>query len=174
MQDNNSYIISLRNLMDYNARKFTGAEVQLKNVLPKWIDQAGSIKLKTVMQKYLDLILVHLQKMNDFFAEEKINSLSITSPVMQALLEETNEQLGKCSHPEVKDACLLACIQTINHFKISIYGTFAAFADTLDMSKPALVFREAEINEKQIDDRLSQLAEHEINLNARTQTFLSD
>ena len=174
MEDNNSKITSLQNLMDYNVRKFVGAEVQLKNILPEWINKSGSIKLKTVLQKYLDLTQLHLQKMNNFFEDEKINSFSITSPIMQAFIEETKEQLGKCTDREVKDACLLGSLQTIIHFKISIYGTAAAFANTLGMSKTASVFHEAEINEKQIDDRLSQLAEHEINVNARTPTFLSE
>jgi ferritin-like metal-binding protein YciE len=72
-----------------------------------------------------------------------------------------------CADPEVKDACLLACIQAINHFKISEYGTAAAFAKELNMEKSATVFHEMEINEKHIDDRLSQLAEYEINRKAR-------
>jgi hypothetical protein len=41
------------------------------------------------------------------------------------------------------------------------------------MEEAAVAFREAEINEKQIDDRLSQLAEHEINVNARAPIILT-
>jgi len=85
---------------------------------------------------------------------------------MQAFIEEANEKQNTCTDAEVKDACLLACIQAINHFKISMYGTAAAFAKVLGMEKHAAVFHEAEVNEKQIDDRLSQLAEHEINIKA--------
>ena len=40
------------------------------------------------------------------------------------------------------------------------------------MEKQAAVFHEAEVKEKQIDDRLSQLAEHEINIKARTHGIL--
>jgi hypothetical protein len=36
------------------------------------------------------------------------------------------------------------------------------------MENFARLFHEAEVNEKQIDDRLTQLAEHEINIKART------
>ena len=61
----------------------------------------------------------------------------------------------------------MAVVQNINHFKISTYGTAAAFANTLGMSKTAVLFHECEINEKQIDDRLTQLAEFEINNEAR-------
>jgi ferritin-like metal-binding protein YciE len=62
---------------------------------------------------------------------------------------------------------LLASVQAINHYKISVYGTAAAFAGALELEKHALFFREAAVNEKQIDDRLSQLAQHEINVNAK-------
>ena len=91
---------------------------------------------------------------------------------MQAFIKETTEKLAACADAEVKDACLLACIQSVNHFKISAYGTAAAFARALDMDKQAAVFYEAEINEKQIDDRLSQLAEYEINGRAKTAIVL--
>jgi hypothetical protein len=40
------------------------------------------------------------------------------------------------------------------------------------MEKPATVFHEAEINEKQIDDRLSQLAKYEINVKAKAPIIL--
>jgi ferritin-like metal-binding protein YciE len=167
MPENNQTIATLHNLLDYDARKFTSAEVQLQFILPEWINQAGSLKLKAVLQKYLDFVQKHVQKMEGFYEEEKILSLSLTNRVMHAFIEETNEKLSNCADSEVKDACLAACIQTINHFKISAYGTAAAFANALAMEKQAAVFHEAEINEKQIDDRLSQLSEHEINIKAK-------
>ena len=172
MTDNNQTITTLHNLLDYDARKFTSAEIQLKNSLPGWINKAGSLKLKTVLQKYLDFVQQHVQKLEDFFEEEQISSLSLTNRVMQAFIEEADEKLSDCTDAEVKDACLLACIQAINHFKISTYGTAAAFANALGMEKQAAIFHEAEVNEKQIDDRLSQLAEYEINIKAKTPIVL--
>jgi len=91
---------------------------------------------------------------------------------MHAFIEEAEEKLNACTDAEVRDACLLACIQSINHFKISTYGTAAAFAKALDMENQAVIFHEAEINEKQIDDRLSQLAEFEINVKAKAPIVL--
>jgi ferritin-like metal-binding protein YciE len=172
MADITPTITTLHNLLDYDASKFIGAEIQLKNNLGGWINAASSIKLKTVLQKYLDFVQQHLEKMNTFFEEEKIDSLSASSRVMQAFIEEANEKLLNCTDAEVKDACLLASIQAINHFKISTYGTAAAFANALSMEKQAAVFHEAEVKEKQIDDRLSQLAEHEINSKARSPIVL--
>lgn len=113
-----------------------------------------------------------LHNLLDFYEEEKIVSLSLTNRVMKAFIEEAEEKLANCTDAEIKDACLLACIQAINHFKISTYRTAAAFANALGMEKQATFFHEAEVNEKQIDDRLSQLAEHEINIKAKTPIVL--
>ena len=172
MEESNSTLASLHNLLDYDASKFIGAEIQLKKSLPTWINKAGSMKLKSVLQKYLDLVQQHIQKMEGFFEEEKFSSLSLTNRIMQAFIEEAEEKLSNCTDPDVKDACLLASIQAINHFKISAYGTAAAFSNTLGMEKQAAIFHEAEVNEKQIDDRLSQLAEHEINIKAKAPVIL--
>ena len=118
MTDNNQTISTLHNLLDYDARKFTSAEIQLKKSLPEWINKASSVQLKTVLQKYFDFVQQHVQKMEDFYEEEKIVSLSLTNRVMKAFIEEAEEKLANCTDAEVKDACLLASIQAINHFKI--------------------------------------------------------
>jgi len=167
MTENNPGIHGLHTLLDYDARKFIIAEIQFKKILPDWINMAGSLKLKTVLQKYLDFVQQHIQQMESFIEEEDITSLSLNNRVMQAFIEEAGEKLNICRDVAVKDACLLASIQVISHYKISTYGTAAAFAKALGMDHPSAVFHEAEINEKQIDDRLTQLAEHEININAR-------
>jgi ferritin-like metal-binding protein YciE len=167
MKPDNQPITNLHDLLDFDARRFTSSEIQLKNSLPRWISTSGSLKLKTVLQKYLEMVEDQVKKMDGFFDAEKIASLSVTNRVMHAFIEETEEKLNDCSDLEVKDACLLAAIQSINHFKISTYGTAAAFAKALGMEKYAAFFHEAEVNEKKIDDRLSQLAEFEINAKAR-------
>jgi ferritin-like metal-binding protein YciE len=174
MTENSIPITNLHELLDYDARKFISAEIILEKNLPKWISEASTVPLKSVFQKYLDFVKKHVQKLEDFYVEENINSLSYTNRVMQAFIEETEEKLSQCADMQIKDACLLACIQAINHFKISAYGTSAAFARALEMEKQAGIFHEAEVNEKQIDDRLSQLAEHEINIKAKAPITLSE
>ena len=168
MEDNFRAISTLQDLLNYEASKFTAAEIRLKQDLEKWINRASSLQLKTVLQKYFAFVQQHVPKLENFLEEENISSFSIADRVMKAFVEETNEKINCCRDAEVMDACLLASVQVINHFKISIYGTAAAFAKELNMEKASRVFHEMEINEKHIDDRLSQLAEFEINRKART------
>lgn len=165
-------ITTLHNLLDFEASKFSSAEVQLKNVLPQWISKANSVKLKTVLQKYRDDIGTHLANLEEFVDAEQLISLSLTNRIMRAYIDDTNEKLQLCTDAEVTDACLLASIQMINHFKISAYGTAAAFSNTLGMDRAAHFFHEAEVHEKQIDDRLTQLAQYEINFRAKSPIVL--
>ncbi len=165
-------ITNLHDLLKHDVCRFTAAEVLLKDNLPEWINRAGSLQLKTVLQKYLDFVILHIQKAEEFLRKEQVTFPGTGNRVMQAFVEETGEILNACTDGEVRDACLLASIQEINHFKISVYGTAAAFANTLEMPGYAALFHEAEVNEKQIDDRLSQLAEFEINRRAKTPIVL--
>ncbi|MBI3137647.1 MAG: DUF892 family protein [Sphingobacteriales bacterium] len=172
MSNSQSPITTLHQLLDYDVCRFASSEVQLQKKLPEWAGRASSLKLKTLIQKYADLVSRQQQQLDRFIEEENINQLPLFSRIMQAFILDTEDRLIRCSDPEVTDACLLACIQGINHYKISAYGTAAAFAHALGMDAPATVFREAEVKEKQMDDRLSQLAEYEINLKARAPIVL--
>ena len=160
-------IATLQHLLNYETSKFITAEIQLDQHLDEWIMQANSLQLKSVLQKYHDFVKQHGKKLEIFMEGEKISLLSVADRVMRSYIDETRDKLNFCTDVEVKDACLLASVQVINHYKISFYGTAAAFAKELALEKAAAVFHEMEINEKHIDDRLSQLAEFEINRKAR-------
>jgi len=173
MKENSYAVTTLHDLLDYDAAKFNSAEVQLKKMLPVWIAITPSVKFKEALIRYHDFINKHLENMETFIAEEKMLSEFSVNRVMYAFIEELNEKINSCTDLEVKEACLLAGIQSINHYKISMYGTAAAFAKALGMEKAASTFHEAEVNEKQIDDRLSQLAEFEINAKARAPILIT-
>lgn len=174
MKEDKQMIARLHDLLDYDARKIIDAEIELKNVLPVWMQKTLTLKLHEILEKYSVHINRHIEQIGGFFAEERMFAITPHNKVMRSFIENMEEKLAACSTLEVKEACLLASIQEINHFKISMYGTAAAFAKTLEMNDAASLFYEAEINEKQIDDRLSQLAEHEINVNAKSPSLISE
>ena len=163
---------TLHQLLDEDARKFTIAEIELQKALPLWIQKSSSLKLKAILQKYADQVKRHISKFDSFFEEESITYINSSNKIMHAFISEAEEKMSNCFDHSIRDVCILASVQNINHFKISSYGTAAAFANTLGMAKTAVLFHECEINEKQIDDRLSQLAEHEININAKATLIL--
>ena len=171
---NSKSISTLHQLLDFNIQNYIAGEVELKMKLNEWLTYASSFKLKSVLQKYLEFVEKNITSLDHFIEDEKISVVNNTNKVMHAMIEETEDKIKQCSDVEVKDACLLSCIQIINHYKISTYGTAAAFANILDMDKSSALFRNAEINEKQIDDRLTQMAEFEINKRATAPIVLPE
>jgi len=167
-------IKALHNLADYDAMKLAGAETQLINILPDWIDKAGPVSLKVVLEKYQDYIRQHRQRILDYYKERDSRPFNRTNNIMQAFILEAREMLNNCMDIEVRDACLLSCVQGINHYKISMYGTAAAFAKSIEDEKLGKVFYSAEQDEKEIDKSLSLLAKQEININARAPIVLGN
>lgn len=172
MANDRQTITTLHNLMDYAILKLTAGEIQLKNVLPEWIRATRSEKLKVILRKYLDITAIHVDNIRSISKNDTAISSFSSSHIVKGIIEEAELLFDKCTDAEIKDAALLAFVQQINHHKICAYGTVAAYANSLTMEKEAAVFHEAEINEKQIDDRLSQLAEYEINSKAKTPILL--
>lgn len=165
-------ITTLHDLFDANIGKFVFAEIALNNHLSSWTAKASSIQLKTTLSMYQEYVKKHIRKLETLIRKEEITSLKIGNNIMEAFVKDTEENMEACTDPEVRDASLLASIQSINHFKISTYGTASAFAHALDLIDAAKVLHEAELNEKQIDERLNYLAEHEINIRANAPFLL--
>ncbi len=160
-------IKSLHQLLDEDCRNFLIAEKELHNAIPALITKSSSVKLKNILQKYYEQIKQHMKLLDTFFEEENITYVYTENTIMKAFIKEAEDKMNNCSELMVRDACILASVQNINHYKIGAYGTAAAFAETLGMSNTRFLFHQFESNEKLIDKRLSMLALQEINKNAR-------
>ncbi len=133
-------ISNLNDLLIYDYSKFTDFEQGLRQVLPGWILQANSLKLKTILQRYLYYAEQHFKQVEGLIERKTSASNGKKAKTVGKMIEEINDKLSVCVDPEVKDACLLAAIQAINHYKISMYGTAASFANALDLKKVAKFF----------------------------------
>lgn len=167
-------ITCLRRLLDEDSSRLISGEAQLRNSLGDWMSREQSPLFKAIMDRYLDMTERHIRDLEQFCKEEQLNSVKVSNLVIKALMDELNEKLASCTCNEVKDACLLAGIQAINHYKISAYGTAVAYASALRLGKAALVFHQAEQDEKIIDKELSHLATHEINIRALAPVLTAD
>ncbi|QEM07660.1 DUF892 family protein [Mucilaginibacter rubeus] len=157
---------SLRQLLYEDVSRMISAEMLLKSSVLGWINKGNSASLKMLMLGYQDVVEKHIRQLGAFRREEQITACIPSNGVMSAFIADADDRLFACTRPEVRDVCLLSAIQSINHFKISVYGTMAAFAGAVRLEKAGLMFHQAELDEKEIDERLSYLAEHELNRKA--------
>ena len=161
-------IVSLSDLLALETARIMEGEKHLIQVLPGWTQQVSSEKLRHILDQYLGYIKHHEQQMVNYFIHQTAAPAAGRNRVMVALVEEAVEKLGYCADPEIYDACLLASVQEINHYKISVYGTVTAFFNALGKRDSAAIFHKAEKDEKRIDEQLSFQADLDINELART------
>lgn len=166
-------VTSLQDLLQQYAGKFTSGEVQLKNSLTAWIDKASALALKNILRHYQRLVDKHVNLLLQYHARNELKTLPFNDIVMEAFIKDTNNQLVHCTDNAVLDACLVASMQSINHYKISLYGTAAAYARSIGDSYSASLFYEAKYNESEIDLMLTRLADTEVNLRARSPETIS-
>ena len=159
-------IVSLHDMLNMDGRKIADVENIIEQSLPVWISKVGSKALKDELDHYLFDVRAHQKDLGDLERNKNNN----TEPreehikVVNAYIEETNKKLNACADKNIADAYLIYAIQAINHYKINIYGTLAAYADFLRQAKTAGIYHKAMLDEKVADMRLSNIAERNINL----------
>lgn len=156
---------NLRHLMEYYVRKFAATEKLVEEILPEWIAQAGSLRLRVTLRSYYSMVKKQVKKWEVFFAEEKIRfDVNAVNRPVRDMFQETQLRLAQCSNPKEKDAWLLASAQALSLFISNMYEMASGFARSLELERAAHAFEDAVINEKFIYEELSKLAHQEIDL----------
>ena len=71
--------------------------------------------------------------------------------------------------PTIKDAALIAAAQRVEHYEIAAYGTARSFALRLGRKEAANLLQQTLEEEKAADQKLTQIAESSINVQAAGQ-----
>jgi ferritin-like metal-binding protein YciE len=87
---------------------------------------------------------------------------------MEGLIEEANKMMEEDASPEVLDAALIAAAQKAEHYEISGYGTLRTWAEMLGEDDAASLLQETLDEEIETDEKLTELAESSINVEAET------
>lgn len=157
-----SSIVSLNDLLILEAGRIMQGEKDLIHALPSWIPKVTSSQLRAILAQYQTYIEHHAEEMTNYFIKQPETAMG-KNRVMRALIDDTNDKLRRCVDSEIYDACLLAAVQEINHYKISIYGTVTAFFNELGQRDTAGIFLRAEKDEIRIDEQLTIQAHSDIN-----------
>ncbi|QTE34881.1 DUF892 family protein [Mucilaginibacter gossypii] len=157
-------ISSLRQLLDEDSSRLISGEVQLKKGILEWMTRDTPFLFQSLMHRYLGKIENHICGLEEFCQEEQLLSLKDFNRIMNAFIEDINKKLSGCTSKQVKAACLYEGIREICYYKISAYQSAAAFAAAVGLNKAGQLFYQAVKDEKAIDEELSRMAEHDINL----------
>ena len=92
---------------------------------------------------------------------------------MAGLIKEAEEIMESTEEGVVRDAGIISAGQKVEHYEIASYGTLCAFAKTLGEDDAVALLLETLNEEKEADDKLSEIAESSINIEAADEDEVS-
>lgn len=154
---------SLEDLFHEELRDVYSAEKQLLKALPKMAKAATNEKLKTGFTKHLAQTEEQIVRLERVFELLQKPAKAKKCMAMEGLIEEAKELLEADASPLVLDAALIGAAQKVEHYEIATYGTLVTWAGQLGMTQAAKLLAQTLKEEKETDEKLSQLAESEVN-----------
>ena len=154
---------SMQALMVQKLNQAYTAEKQALENLPKLAQAATSPGLKQAFE-------VHLQETRQQFARleqagQQIGASMQGAPceAMQGLAAEAERLIAEHQRGPLLDVVLVASAQAIEHHEIAAYGTMRTLARSSGMGAVADLLGQTRQEEKATDEKLTMLAESEIN-----------
>jgi ferritin-like metal-binding protein YciE len=156
---------ALKELYTDELKDLYSAENQLLKALPKMAKAATSEELSSAFNEHLEQTRGHVQRLEQIFEMLDESPKGKKCVGMEGLVKEGAELMGEDFEDEVMDAGLIGAAQRVEHYEIAAYGTVRAFAELLGESEQASLLGETLEEEKETDQKLTQLSE-EINVEA--------
>jgi ferritin-like metal-binding protein YciE len=149
----------LRDLFVDELKDVYWSEKELVKALPKIIKQATSNELISVLTKHLVETKEHVARLEEVFFSVGKKSETEKSDIMEGLLKETEEIMQNTEQGFVRDAGIICAAKKVEHYEIAIYGTLVSFAKTLQELNAASLLQSTLNEEKEVDQKLSEIAE---------------
>jgi ferritin-like metal-binding protein YciE len=159
-------INTMNDLFVHQLRDIYYAEKQLVKALPKMAEKATDEQLKQGFLTHLDETKTHVQRLEQVFQMIGAEAQAVDCPAIDGIIKEANEVAGEVADKSVLDAALINAAQAAEHYEIARYGSLIAWAKQLGRNDCASVLQKTLEEEKATDQKLSELAESNINLRA--------
>lgn len=159
-------IQTLDDLFVHTLQDIYYAENQITKALPKMIAKATDPELKSGFEKHLKETEGQIERLERVFTMHGHEPKAVTCPAIDGIIKETNEVSGEIGDKTVLDAALIASAQAVEHYEITRYGTLVAWAKQLGRDDCAGVLQQTLDEERATDERLTRLAESQVNRRA--------
>ena len=162
--------MALRTLEDLFVKELKdlySAEKQILKDLPKMAKAASSEKLREGFEEHREQTEGHVERLEKIFESLGKPSRGVKCAAMEGIIEEGKELLEEDADESVMDAALIAAAQRVEHYEIAAYGTVRTLARMLGNSEAEELLQQTLDEEKQTDEKLTELAESEVNVAAQ-------
>jgi ferritin-like metal-binding protein YciE len=140
------------------------AEKQLTKTLPKMKKAATTDELKSAIEEHLAQTEGHVKRLEQVFdmCGKKVQAKKCDA--MEGLIREGDSIVEETQQGTMtRDAGIIMAAQKVEHYEIATYGSLVQIAKTLGMNDAAEVLHLTLDEEKQADEKLTEVAEWHVN-----------
>ncbi len=141
-------------------------EAQLTSALPEIIEKTGDADLRQALQDHLSETQNHLERVGEILRRHGATAEDHKDQSMLRLVSEAEKWAGMIKDRDQRDAGIIASAQRVEHYEMAVYGTLSAWAKQLGFGEDEEDLRAILAQERAADDKLTRLAEREINPSA--------
>jgi ferritin-like metal-binding protein YciE len=142
------------------------AEQQLVKALPEMAEKATNKQLKQGFLTHLEETRTHVRRLEQVFEMHGASVKAVDCRAIDGIIEEADEVAGEVADKSVLDAALINAAQAAEHYEIARYGSLIAWARQLGRDDCASILQKTLDEEKATDQKLTALAEGQVNLRA--------
>ena len=153
---------SLDALFHQELKDLYSAENQLVKALPKMAKAATNEELKAGFEEHLEQTKGHVERLDQIGKDLGLKLTGHKCKAMEGLVKEGAEMIEEDAEPAIKDAGLIGAAQRVEHYEIAGYGTAVALAKQLGHDDAADLLQQTLDEEKQTDEKLTEVAESSV------------
>lgn len=143
------------------------AEKHLVKTLPKMKKAATSSELQDAFAEHLEVTKTHVTRLEEAFEAlgekaqaKKCEAMEGITREGESIIEDTEEGTS------TRDVGLILAAQKVEHYEISTYGGLHQLAITLGLEDVANILEQTLGEEKETDEKLTEIAENSVNYEA--------
>jgi ferritin-like metal-binding protein YciE len=157
---------TLMKLFEEELKDIYWAEKALTKAIPKMIKKATSEELIEALESHLEETENQVKRVERVFESIEKKPVAKKCEAMDGLIKEAEEIMKEAEEGAMRDAGIISAAQKVEHYEIASYGTLRTFAQTLGLNEAVTLLEEILDEEKNADEKLTQIAESTINIQA--------
>ena len=160
-------IDSLDTLLVEQLRDIYDSERRLTKAIPKLVKAATNADLASALENHLRETEQQVIRVEQAFGLLGEPAKAKACAGMRGIIEEADEHVGESYELDsLRDAAIIGAAQRAEHYEIAAYGTAIAHARLLGRDDVADLLDENLAEEKAADEKLSEVAETCVNMEA--------
>ncbi len=140
------------------------AEKYLIKALPKMRKVAAAEDLKLAIEEHLFQTKEHLNRLEQIF---RLIGKKVQAKKSEAIVDLVKEGESLLEQTEAesmtRDMAIILAAQKVEQYVIAKYRELVQMAKVMDLKEPADILSQTLVEERQVDQDLSEIAEHKIN-----------